>query len=185
MRSAIVIDIVGDSKVPAVVLENVREGLELLFRLTFRSWLEERELISVEESVSDGIPKVLRRRLLGRRSSSKVLILTTVDLRTCRRQHVAGMAEFGGRIAVVSLRGLCKPRDDLDLGSVLPNFDRLVCEAAHEIGHLFQLDHCAQVHCIMGVRDGAWWRRPIQAFCPVCQQRLERALPPQDSLISQ
>lgn len=76
---------------------------------------------------------------------SKALALTDVDLYIPILTFVFGEAQLGGRAAVVSTARL---RDPTNLAPTRLR-ERLVKEAAHEIGHVFGLLHCDRAACVM------------------------------------
>nr|NJM04514.1 archaemetzincin family Zn-dependent metalloprotease [Desulfobacula sp.] len=76
----------------------------------------------------------------------KVLALTREDLFIPILTHVYGEAQLGGRAAVVSISRLM---DYPGAGDLKKSRERIVKEAAHELGHAFDLRHCEDLHCIM------------------------------------
>lgn len=114
--------------------------------------------------------------LYKRRSRCDTLILLVVSEDLCREgdEYLFGLARFPTGNAVVSTFRLENdhyglPSDDEEL------LDRLVKEAAHEIGHLLSLSHCSNRECIMFnpltledlTRQKRW-------FCTDCRQSLDR-----------
>ncbi len=77
-----------------------------------------------------------------------VLGVAAVDLFIPILTHVFGEAQLGGRAAVVSTYRLDSAQYGLpsDPGLLL---DRLVKEAAHELGHTCGLVHCSDSSCVM------------------------------------
>jgi archaemetzincin len=78
----------------------------------------------------------------------RILGVASVDLFIPILTYVFGEAQSSGRAAVVSIYRLDNaqyglPRDD---GLLL---DRLVKEAAHELGHTYGLVHCGDTACVM------------------------------------
>jgi archaemetzincin len=86
---------------------------------------------------------------------TKVLGVLDVDIFVPIFTHVFGEAEQGGKCGVVSLyrlkEGLCR-------GGCPPDTPRLLERAAkvalHELGHLFDLFHCADNKCLMHFSGG-------------------------------
>lgn len=76
----------------------------------------------------------------------KVLAITREDLFIPILTHVYGEAQLGGRAAIVSISRLI---DYPETGDLKKSRERIVKEAAHELGHTFDLRHCEDQHCIM------------------------------------
>ena len=76
----------------------------------------------------------------------KVLGITKEDLFIPILTHVYGEAQLDGRACVISISRLTKGLgvDIVDTGSI-----RIVKEAAHELGHCFNLRHCEDPMCLM------------------------------------
>jgi len=76
----------------------------------------------------------------------KLLAVTKEDLFIPILTHVYGEAQLGGIASILSISRLVAypetgPRDK--------GAHRIVKEAAHELGHTFDLRHCEDMHCIM------------------------------------
>lgn len=105
-----------------------------------------------------------------------ILLVCGTDLFTEGVASLFGLARPHSRVAVVSTArlensfyGLPECEEDL--------IDRLVKESAHEIGHLFSLDHCTDPECIMYAPltlDDL--DRKKRRFCPDCRSLLDRAV---------
>jgi archaemetzincin len=105
-----------------------------------------------------------------------VLLVIGQDLFTPEHSFVFGLARAPAGASVVSAarlgneyygRAACD--DDL--------IDRLSKEGAHESGHLFGLDHCADPECIMFKPDTlAELDRKKKMFCVNCMKKLENLL---------
>ncbi|OGR22041.1 MAG: hypothetical protein A2277_18375 [Desulfobacterales bacterium RIFOXYA12_FULL_46_15] len=76
----------------------------------------------------------------------KVLAITREDLFIPILTHVYGEAQLGGRAAVISISRLIEYPE---AGDLKKSRERVVKEAAHELGHAFDLRHCEDQHCIM------------------------------------
>jgi archaemetzincin len=105
-----------------------------------------------------------------------VLLVCGTDLFTEGVTSLFGLARPPSGVAVVSTArlenrfyGLPENEDDL--------IDRLVKEGAHEIGHLFSLEHCTDPECIMYAPftlDDL--DRKMRWFCPECRSMLDSAV---------
>jgi archaemetzincin len=85
---------------------------------------------------------------LSKNFEENILAVTDKDLYAKDLSFVFGQAQFGGRIAIISIFRLDpmfykKPFDQKLL------IDRAVKEAIHEIGHTLKLDHCPNSKCVM------------------------------------
>lgn len=88
--------------------------------------------------------------------------------------HVFGEAKQGGRWAVVSLFHLhSRPADPAPAAL----YERLAKIALHEIGHLFNLQHCESPGCLMQFSGGVpELDRLSFHFCRYCRIFLKEAL---------
>ncbi|WP_300463302.1 hypothetical protein [Desulfobacula sp.] len=76
----------------------------------------------------------------------KLLAVTREDLFIPILTHVYGEAQLGGIASIISIaRLMAYP----DVGSREKSRGRIIKEAAHELGHAFDLRHCEDDHCIM------------------------------------
>ena len=76
----------------------------------------------------------------------KLLAVTHEDLFIPILTHVYGEAQLGGIAGIISIsRLMAYP----DAGSREKSRSRIIKEAAHELGHAFDLRHCEDDHCIM------------------------------------
>ena len=122
--------------------------------------------------------KILSRIQLFKRQhgiSEPVLLVVSQDLCMPRQDFVFGLARESVGAAVVSMARLHnrfygREDDDGDL------VGRLIREGAHEVGHLFGLEHCASKECVMypPATLGELDRKKV-AFCGPCRARLSSA----------
>lgn len=78
----------------------------------------------------------------------KTVIHTSVDLYLPIFTYVFGLAQMGGRIAIISTHRLKNQYYGLPADDDLLK-ERLLKETVHEIGHLFNLRHCPNYRCVM------------------------------------
>jgi archaemetzincin len=103
---------------------------------------------------------------------ARILGVTACDLYVPVLTFVFGEAQLDGNCAVVSTARLQEEfygmprRDDL-------HRERLVKEAAHELGHTFGLRHCADWRCVMSSSHGVE-RLDVKGaeFCGSCRKRV-------------
>lgn len=104
----------------------------------------------------------------GRREEGdKVLGVTDVDLYSGDLNFVFGVAEPGGKAAVISLYRLRLGADEAVFR------ERVVKEAVHELGHTFGLSHCPDPGCVMRFSNSLEdTDRKGKLFCARCWRRL-------------
>ena len=103
---------------------------------------------------------------------ARVLGVTACDLYVPVLTFVFGEAQLDGNCAVSPRRGCrrnstgCRRREEL-------HRERLVKEAAHELGHTFGLRHCADWRCVMSSSHGVE-RLDVKGaeFCATCRKRV-------------
>lgn len=78
----------------------------------------------------------------------KVIAVLNIDLFIPIFTHVYGEARQNGKIALVSTYRLSQKKDG---AAALParTFERTAKVALHELGHLFNLEHCRDSKCLM------------------------------------
>ena len=99
---------------------------------------------------------------------SKVLAVVREDLFIPILTYVFGEAELDGEFAVVSYHRLQNAAYGLPPNPAL-EFDRLLKEALHEVGHTLGLIHCTSLDCVMHTSTYVEDIDLKQAsFCPSC-----------------
>ncbi|MBU1343647.1 MAG: hypothetical protein KKE44_13765 [Proteobacteria bacterium] len=76
----------------------------------------------------------------------KLLAVTKEDLFIPILTHVYGEAQLGGIASIISISRLFAYPES---GPLEKGHDRIIKEAAHELGHTFDLRHCEDDRCIM------------------------------------
>lgn len=98
----------------------------------------------------------------------KVLGVVDVDIYEGSRRFVFGLADVGGRSAIISLSRL---KDDAETFR-----QRAAKEAFHELGHLFGLRHCQDRSCVMTFSKSLVDTDAKQKdYCQFCALRLRTA----------
>lgn len=117
---------------------------------------------------------ILERVLHRITGENKVLALTDVDLYVPDKNFVFGLAQYLGRIAVVSLKRLNTTfyGASTDYRLLL---ERVTKEAIHELGHVFGLEHCVDKTCVMSFSNSILdVDKKKSAFCKTCRRKLHR-----------
>lgn len=110
--------------------------------------------------------------------SDWLLGVTSLDLFIPILTFVFGEAETGGRCATVSSHRLRQEFYGLPADDELC-FERLIKEAAHEIGHLWSLHHCDDYNCLMASSHSVEWvDLKGRRFCDDCREAQWRVSPP-------
>ena len=106
----------------------------------------------------------------------KIVGIVNVDIFVPIFEHVYGEARQGGRHAIVSLYRLA-PRRRAPADAAESLFERTAKVALHELGHLFNLEHCDDPQCLMHF-SGALQDLDSLAFslCRYCRTYLKDAL---------
>jgi len=101
---------------------------------------------------------------------ARVLGVTACDLYVPVLTFVFGEAQLDGNCAVVSGARLCDEYYGLPASETLLR-ERLIKEAAHELGHTFGLRHCADWRCVMA-SSHAVERLDVKTadFCRSCRK---------------
>lgn len=105
--------------------------------------------------------------------AGKVLGVTEVDLFVPHLNFVFGEAECPGKTCLISLARL-KPEFYYQRSNLQLFKERALKEAIHELGHTFQLGHCADPKCVMRFSNSIFdtdFKNPV--FCPLCFTKLK------------
>jgi len=107
-------------------------------------------------------------------SGDRVLGVVDVDIFAPGLNFVFGEADITGRRAIISLQRLRQEFYGLPKNESLFR-ERVLKEAAHELGHTYGLRHCPKPTCVMHFSnslhdtDLKGWN-----FCPACKVRLNQ-----------
>ncbi len=116
-------------------------------------------------------PVLERLESLAPKESIKVLGITTEDLFIPILTHVYGEAQLGGKACIVSISRLV---ENTGANAFERGGNRIIKEAAHELGHTFDLKHCEDENCLMhycrGLEDVD---RKSRRFCRYCKILLD------------
>ncbi|MDC4203809.1 MAG: archaemetzincin family Zn-dependent metalloprotease [Candidatus Manganitrophus sp.] len=100
--------------------------------------------------------------------------IVNVDLYNPESDQVLGEADPIDRVAVVSLARLHPALEGMPEEDPLFRF-RLLKEAVHELGHLYQLNHCDNPKCVMSFSNALDdLDRKSADFCMAHQSKLKR-----------
>ena len=107
---------------------------------------------------------------------AKVIAIVNVDLFIPIFTHVMGEAQEGGKFALVSMYRLIRGEVG-NRPSTSKILERLVKVALHELGHLFDVVHCADEKCIMHFSGNIKDIDHIMLnFCTYCERYLEESM---------
>jgi archaemetzincin len=103
----------------------------------------------------------------------RILGVANLDLYVPSLNFVFGEADLEHRVAIISLYrlsqefyGLSEDRDRFE--------ERVLKEAAHDLGHAYGLGHCSNPLCIMHFSNSLLDTDIKKAsFCPECEKRLQ------------
>jgi archaemetzincin len=110
------------------------------------------------------------------KGGEKVLAICNFDIFSPGNEFVYGIAQVGGRVALISLyrldrRFYGKPSDQETLSS------RAAREAVHELGHTYGLGHCKDEKCVMSFsKDILAVDKKESHFCGSCREILRKRL---------
>lgn len=110
---------------------------------------------------------------LVRRSDSRCLAVTDVDLYIPILKYVFGEAQVGGPCAVVSAFRLRQEFYGLDRDDALLE-ERLLKECVHELGHTLGLHHCEDYQCAMASSHAVEWiDLRGRSWCEACHKKVD------------
>jgi len=146
--------------VPCAVLPPQPEPV-FAFNVTRRQYLSTEILASMMERTTPDMW-----RLLG---------VTMLDLYIPILTFVFGEAQMKGKCALVSAHRLHQEFYGLPADQTLLH-ERLLKEAAHELGHTLTLAHCEDYSCVMSASHGVEWiDLKTSHFCAGCRASIGKA----------
>jgi len=117
-------------------------------------------------------PSPLVLKYLSEKFPGRVLAITDKDLYSESLNFVFGQAFFNGRVALVSIHRL-NPAFYKQRPNERVLVERSVKEAVHEVAHMFGLDHCDDVKCVMSFSNTVGdVDRKNKDLCRSCQLKL-------------
>ncbi len=120
-------------------------------------------------------------KLTAVEKGSKVLGITDVDIYVPSLNFVFGLAQKGGRAALISTSRLV---DGLKGPTGLREYlERCKKEAVHELGHTFGLDHCRRRKCVMHFSNSLQDTDvKSSGFCNGCARKVKKGV---DQVVSE
>jgi archaemetzincin len=107
---------------------------------------------------------------------SRAIALVEEDLFIPMLTFVFGLAQVGGRLALVSIARLRQEFYGLPKNDDVVRL-RIVKETLHELGHTYGLVHCPDVRCVMSVANTVQHvDRKSSEFCGGCRSMLDETL---------
>ena len=111
-------------------------------------------------------PKILYKlKTISKEPDDKILGIVDVDLYCPDYDFVFGEADAAAGVATLSTYRVKQGTNDARLIA-----SRIIKEATHEIGHLFNLGHCDDPYCVMSFSTGNLWQIDAKSAssCPKC-----------------
>ena len=137
-------------QVPAEMLGSLAVSLANTFRMECRVRPERLDVAFARHDQRNQYYSTLILQVMQRLAvpGARLLAVTSLDLYVPVLTFVFGEAQLDGNCAVVSTARLTDEFYGLPGRAELLR-DRLIKEAAHELGHTFGLRHCADWRCVM------------------------------------
>ncbi len=162
------------AQINSQILEILKQNLEQTFNCPVEI---KAQISSLDHAYDPERKQYLAPRLLSTLRSFKTepgdksLGIADVDLYSPGLNFVFGEADIGSGVAILSLYHL---RGGWGLPHTATLFqERVVKEAVHELGHLYYLNHCPNIKCVMHFSNSLADTDIKGAdFCPKCQRRL-------------
>lgn len=166
-------------KVPESALDAVSDSISLYFNHHTRilSPLRTPQCAFDEQRRQYNAATIIRTlESINFEDDAKVVAIVNVDLFIPIFTHVMGEAQEGGKFALVSMYRLMKGGVG-NRPSTSKILKRLVKVALHELGHLFDVVHCADEKCLMHFAGNIQDIDHIMLnFCTYCERYLEASM---------
>ena len=112
----------------------------------------------------------------GKHQCYRVLGITEKDLYVKKLNFVFGLAEKGGKTAVISTSRLRFGIDLLKEKDYKIYQKRCLKEAVHELGHTMSLSHCSRKDCVMFFSNSLLdTDAKSEGFCHWCRIKIEKS----------
>ncbi|MBI1750874.1 MAG: archaemetzincin family Zn-dependent metalloprotease [Acidobacteria bacterium] len=171
------IELLPVGEISVAVLDELRAGLVSVFRVRCEI-LDERldpSFAFHAERKQYHSSQILARMRNALRGGTQRLGVAGVDLYIPILTFVFGEAEVGGASAVVSFHRLRQEFYGLPAAPEIER-QRLLKEAAHEVGHTLELTHCDDYRCAMAPSHSVEWiDLKDAAFCHDCRETVFQA----------
>jgi archaemetzincin len=165
------IRVVPVGEVESQVLEHIRSALQEAFIRECRlgEGLPKPEYAYNPRRGQYSANEILQRLRLD--GANRVLGVVDLDLYVPELNFVFGLADPFGGGAAIALSRLRQEFYGLPKDRIL-FLQRVVKEAVHELGHTYQLNHCADRRCVMAFSNSLAdtdYKSPV--FCEKCQSK--------------
>ncbi len=175
-----IVELIAVGDVKREILEKLRQKIEW----TFAPLIEGSTIGKPIEMPSGALNQsrkqynadlILAKVLEQTTDDNKVLAVMDVDLYTPVQNlnFIFGQAQLRGRVALVSMRRLDPKFYNKAEDGVL-QFNRLVKEAIHELGHTFGLIHCPNTGCVMNFSNSVSdVDEKSSTLCKICRTKIQ------------
>jgi archaemetzincin len=140
--------IITFGKIEKDIIENIIKTIKRQFKINVE-WFKEMPIPWVQKrdeqlKASDFL--ISEREILENHQADAILALTEKDLFMPNLNFVFGLADPEDKAAIISLNRLNHMNKNIYLR-------RIQKEVIHEIGHLYHIEHCENLKCVMSFSD--------------------------------